>query len=73
MVGLLALAHDQGVEADLARALDVILDDGELPDLANLCGRFMPASASVPSVHVEMPGADSYDRLLTATSMEMAA
>jgi hypothetical protein len=73
MVGLLALAHDQGVEADLAGALDVILDDGELPDLADLCGRFMPASASVPSVHIEMPGADSYDRLLTATSMEMAA
>ena len=50
-----------------------ILDDGELPDLADLRGRFMPASASIPSIHVEMPGPGSYDGLLTATSMEMAA
>ena len=73
MVGLLALAHDQGVEADLAVALDAILDAGELPDLADLRARFMPASATLPSVHVEIPGAASYDQLLTATDVEMAA
>lgn len=73
MVGLLALAHDQGVEADLASALDGILDTGDLPDLADLRVRFMPASGIIPSVHIEMPGADSYDRLLTASGTEMAA
>jgi hypothetical protein len=73
MVGLLALAHDQCVEADLAGALDVILESGDLPDLADLRARFMPVSAAIPHVHVEMPGAGSYDRLLTAAGMEMAA
>jgi hypothetical protein len=33
MVGLLALAHDRDVEADLAQALDALLDAGELPSL----------------------------------------
>lgn len=73
MVGLLALAHDQGVEADLADALDAILAAGGLPDLADLRARFMPADATVPSVHVEIPAAASYDQLLTAPAMEIAA
>jgi hypothetical protein len=73
IVGLLALAHDQGVEADLASALDDILDTGDLPDLADLRVRFMPPSRIIPSVHIEMPGPDSYDRLLMTSGMEMAA
>lgn len=73
MVGLLALAHDQGVEADLADALDAVLDARGLPDLADLRAHFMPASGTVPPVHIEIPGVGSYDQLLTAADMEMAA
>src|SRR5271165_6936711 len=43
MVGLLALAHDRACEAELAAALDAILDAGELPELAALQQRFMPS------------------------------
>lgn len=73
MVGLLALAHDQGVEADLAAALDALLDGGELPDLADLRSRFTPATASAPRVHIEMPHASSYDPLLGGLCVEVAA
>ena len=49
MVGLLALAHDRACEAELAdRAATAILDAGELPDLAALQQRFMPASHGGP-------------------------
>lgn len=73
MVGLLALAHDQGVEADLAAALDALLDAGELPDLADLRSRFTPATASVPRVHIEMPHASIYDPLLGGVCGEVVA
>ena len=73
MVGLLALAHDQGVEADLAMALDAILDAGELPDLAVLHVRFTPKAASAPCVHIDMPGSGIYDTLLAAPCLEVTA
>ena len=46
MVSLLALAHDRGVEADLAAAIDAGLDAGELPDLIVLRRRFTPATTA---------------------------
>ena len=73
MVGLLALAHDHGVEADLAAALDVLLDAGELPDLKSLRARFTPAASSVPAIHIEMPRASIYDPLLGGLCGELAA
>ena len=73
MVGLLALAHDQGVEADLAVTLEGILDAGELPDLARLRARFTPEVPSAPCVRVDMPGASIYDPLLAGSSIEAAA
>ena len=66
MVGLLALAHDRACEAELAVALDAILDEGELPELAALQQRFMPSTASVPMVTVSLPAAIAYDALLGA-------
>jgi hypothetical protein len=66
MVGLLALAHDRACEAELAAALDAILDAGELPELAALQQRFMPSIASVPMVTVSLPAAIAYDALLGA-------
>lgn len=73
MVGLLALAHDQGVEADLAAALDALLDAGELPDLGCLRARFTPATLSAPAIHIEMPHASIYDPLLGGLCGELAA
>jgi hypothetical protein len=65
MVGLLALAHDRGVEADLATAIETGLDAGELPDLAALRHRFTPTIASAPDVSVILPPLAAYDRLIT--------
>jgi hypothetical protein len=73
MVGLLALAHDQGVEADLAAALDALLDAGELPNLGCLRARFTPATLSAPAIHIEMPHASIYDPLLGGLRGELAA
>ena len=73
MVGLLALAHDLGVEADLAVALDAILDDGKLPDLESLRVRFAPEAPSAPRIHIEMPSASVYDPLLAGMRREIAA
>ena len=73
MVGLLALAHDLGVEADLAAALDAILNDGGLPDLASLRTRFTPKPPPAPQVHIEMPRASAYDPLLAGRYQEIAA
>jgi hypothetical protein len=65
MVGLLALAHDRGCEADLAEALAAQLADGGLPDLAILRARFAPAAPDkAPDVTVTLPPIASYDALL---------
>jgi hypothetical protein len=69
MVGLLALAHDRACEAELATALDAILDAGEMPDLTALQRRFMPTSVTVPDVTVTIPAAMAYDALLSAPQM----
>jgi hypothetical protein len=74
MIGLLALAHDQGVEADLAVAITVILENGELPDPALLRAQFTPAACSVPTILVLTPSPGVYDGLLSNTQrMGMAA
>jgi hypothetical protein len=71
MVGLLALAHDRGVEADLASAIDAGLDAGELPDLAVLRRRFTPTTTAAPEVTVILPPLAAYDRLIAGAEMEM--
>jgi hypothetical protein len=64
MVGLLALAHERGCEADLAAELDALLAVGKLPDLKALEARFAPARSSLPQVTVALPSATTYDTLL---------
>ena len=64
MVGLLALAHDRGVEADLAAAIETELDAGRLPDLAEMMRRFTPLQTAAPDVAVTIPSAAIYDSLL---------
>jgi hypothetical protein len=73
MVGLLALAHDQSCEAELAAALDAMLDAGELPDVVVLRERFGPAAAPAPAVVVALPSIGTYDALLSAELAEVAA
>jgi hypothetical protein len=71
MVGLLALAHDRGVEADLATAIDAGLAAGELPDLAGMLRRFTPMATAAPEVSVILPSLAAYDRLITRASAEV--
>jgi hypothetical protein len=55
MVALLALAHDHGCEADLAAALDSLLDASRLPDAEELRRRFAPRTGEAPAVVVVLP------------------
>ncbi len=71
MVGLLALAHDRGVEADLAAALDATLEVGELPELAAMLRRFTPTTAAAPDVSVILPPLAAYDRLIAPAGAEV--
>jgi hypothetical protein len=64
MVALPALAHDRACEAELATALDTLLDDGRLPDVAELALRFAPHASAPPAVCVQLPLAAAYDALL---------
>lgn len=68
MVGLLALAHDAGCEADLARRLGEDLDQGRLPDLADLRAAFQTNNGTIPDVTVALPSASDYDVLFAGAS-----
>lgn len=63
MVGILALAHEQACEAELALALQAALDDGVLPDLTALTERFRPRNAEWPVVVVTLPSLAIYDQI----------
>jgi hypothetical protein len=54
MAGLLALAHDQACEAELAGAIECDLEEGRLPDLGRMRERFRPAAAHIPHVAVDL-------------------
>lgn len=66
MVGLLALAHDRGCEAQLAEHLEGLLEARELPDLADLTERFGPDPASLPDIQVPLGSLADYEALLEA-------
>ena len=63
-VALLALAHEENCEAELAIAIEGALKAGRLPDPAKLKARFAPDRGEMPSVHVVRPGLAGYGRLL---------
>ena len=46
MVGILALAHEQACEAELANRLATDLEQGRLPNLTELRAQFVPCPAS---------------------------
>jgi hypothetical protein len=64
MVGILALAHERGCEAELALALQADLDQGVLPELAALIERFRPKDAAWPTVVVTLPSLALYDQIV---------
>jgi hypothetical protein len=66
MVGLLALAHERTCEAELAVALQAVLDDGVLPDLKALIERFRPKRMALPVVVVTLPSLAIYDQIAAA-------
>jgi hypothetical protein len=70
MVGLLALAHDQPCEAELAEAIDAELAAGRLPDLDKLARRFASHSATLPDVSVAEAPLDLYDELSTVQQVD---
>ena len=55
MVGLLALAHERGCEADLAGELDRLTKANALPDLAAVQTLFAPDPGCIPDVTVTLP------------------
>lgn len=61
MVGILALAHERTCEAELALALQTLLDDGALPDLKALIERFRPKDIALPLVVVTLPSLAIYN------------
>jgi hypothetical protein len=63
MVGLLALAHDRACEAELADAIDAVLDAGDVPDLEALRERFKPDRIAIPDVVVVLVPLAAYDEL----------
>jgi len=64
-VGLLALAHERACEAELAQLIEAELDAGRLPDLDTLRHRFVPDTAAIPDVVVELAPLNLYDELGT--------
>jgi len=66
-VELLALAHERACEAELAQAIEAVLDAGELPDPARLRDRFKPDAAAIPDVTVELVPLTAYDELAVVT------
>ena len=70
-VGLLALAHDRGCEAELAQVLHADLKEGILPDLARLHARFAPDPEAVPHVDVRLGSLADYGELLNQKTAQV--
>jgi len=69
-------AVEQATEAELAEAIQAVLDAGELPDPAKLRDRFKPDEAAIPDVTVKLVPLTDYDELAVVEepcTLEMAA
>ena len=72
MVGLLALAHEEACEAELAEHLTADLDTGHLPDLKALRLHFRRDGQAMPDVVVTLTPLSAYDELGTVVMGEAA-
>lgn len=70
MVELLALAHDRACEAELADALAVDMDAGQLPDMAFLRAYFGPSPAAAPLITVDEVPLAAYDELVAIVALK---
>ena len=64
-VALLALAHEENCEAELASEIDRALKAGQLPDPAELKAHFAPQRGKMPGVAVTRPPLVGYGALLS--------
>ena len=65
MVGILALAHEQACEAELANRLATDLEQGRLPNLTELRAQFVPDARAMPEVMVTFIPLAAYKELGT--------
>ena len=65
-VALLALAHEENCEAELATEIDRALKTGQLPDPGELKAHVAPQRGKMPSVDVTTPPLVGYGSLLSA-------
>lgn len=74
-VDLLALAHDRGCEAELARHLEEDLRQHRIPDIPTLLALFGPSEDAMPVVEVQMVDLATYNQLVSnaATTLEVTA
>ena len=63
MVGILALAHEQACEAELANRLATDLEQGRLPNLTELRAQFVPDARAMPEVMVTFIPLAAYEEL----------
>ena len=72
-VDALALAHERGCEGALAAVITEALDQGALPDIAELRRRFAPDPAALPEIAIPLAPLSDYDALMAAPIEEGAA
>ena len=65
-VTLLALAHEENCEAELAAEIDRVLDEGRLPAPNDLKARFAPDPGQMPRIEIARPYLAGYGSLLSA-------
>ena len=64
-VTLLALAHEENCEAELAAEIDSVLDKGRLPAPNDLKARFAPDPSQMPRIEIARPYLAGYGSLLS--------
>ena len=64
-VTLLALAHEENCEAELAAEIDSVLDKGRLPAPNDLKARFAPDPSQMPRIEIARPYLAGYGALLS--------
>ena len=64
-VTLLALAHEENCEAELAAEIDSALDKGRLPAPNDLKARFAPDPSQMPRIEITRPYLAGYGALLS--------
>ena len=72
-VDALALAHERSCEAELARIIVEALDEGALPDIAELRRRFAPDPSALPEIAIPLAPLADYDALMAASAVGDAA